>query len=220
MFRLFVAGSAIALCAAAGLQAVGVVAAGAATTCTVTTNAAARTITLDGNCTTNGPTPAVVVPDGFTLDGAGHTVTVTDPPGGFYSGAVVTNAGPVMNVQNLIIQGPTGGFAVPNPGDCGALIFGILYGPGASGAAGVAASGAVNNVQIHDLYQQGTSAFGSCQVGHAIRANAFTGPAQTVTITNTTVTGYQKGGLTASGAFMTMNVSNSTIGPPAPLGGR
>jgi hypothetical protein len=41
----------------------------------------------------------------------------------------------------------------------------------------------------------------------------------TVTITNTTVTGYQKGGFTASGADMTMNVSNSTVGPPASLEG-
>ena len=42
--------------------------------------------------------------------------------------------------------------------------------------------------------------------------------AQTVTITETTVSGYQKGGLVASGS-MTMNVSASTIGPPDELTG-
>ena len=55
------------------------------------------------------------------------------------------------------------------------------------------------------------------QQGLGIRANAIVGPARTVTITDTTVSGYQKGGLVASGAFMTMDVSGSIIGPPDEL---
>jgi hypothetical protein len=203
---------------AAALQAtVGASAAAAQTPCTFTTNSAAKTVTLDSDCDTTTPLP--LIPDGFTLNGGGHTVTVADPPGGHFSGAVVHNEGATMNVENLIIEGPSGGLAVPT--DCSALLFGILFGPSAGGpppSGGVDASGTVTNVQIHNLYQKASPAFGNCQVGHAIRANAFTS-AQTVTITNTTVTGYQKGGLTGSGPFMTMNVSNSTVGPPAPLEG-
>jgi uncharacterized repeat protein (TIGR01451 family) len=113
-----------------------------------------------------------------------------------------------MNIENLTIAGPPGGLAVPT--DCSATFFGILF---------TNASGTVNNVTVENVFQQPTTAFGSCQVGVAIRANGLAAPANTVTITNTTVTGYQKGGLIGSGAFMTMDVSNSTIGPPASLEG-
>ena len=172
------------------------------------------TVSLNEDCTTTAPlTP---VPNGFTFNGNNHTITVSDPTGGHFSGAVLTNAGAMMNVENVTIDGPSTGLSVPT--DCSLLLFGILFGPGASGAPGTDASGTVNNVHINNLFQQHDS-FGNCQIGHAIRANAFAGPAQTVTITNTVVTGYQKGGLTASGPFMTMDASNDTIGPPAPLEG-
>lgn len=51
--------------------------------------------------------------------------------------------------------------------------------------------------------------------GIAIRADGVTA-ARTVTITGTTVTGYQRNGMDARGS-MTMNVSGSTIGPPQDL---
>jgi hypothetical protein len=172
------------------------------------------TVSLTQDCSTTAPlTP---VPNGFTFNGNNHTISFSDPPGGHFSGAVLTNAGASMNVENVTIAGPPSGLAVPT--DCSLLLFGILFGPGAAGAPGVDASGTVNNVRVENVFQMPTTAFGSCQVGHAIRANAFVSD-QKVTITNTTVTGYQKGGLTASGAGMTMVVSNSTVGPPASLEG-
>jgi hypothetical protein len=121
-----------------------------------------------------------------------------------------------MNVDNVTIDGPAAGLAVPT--DCTLLLFGILFGP-PPGTPGVGATGTVNNVHVNDVFQKPTSAFGSCQVGVAIRADGYAAPMQKVTITNTTVTGYQKGGVIGSGAFMTLDMSNSTIGPPAPLEG-
>jgi len=163
--------------------------------------------TLNATCDTTAPLPPI--PDGVTVDGAGNTINFSDPPGGHFSGAVLSDApgAASMNIENLTIDGPPAGLAVPI--DCTQLLFGILF---------TNASGTVNNVHINNVFQQ-PDGFGNCNIGHAIRANGFTAPMHTVTITNTTVTGYQKGGFTASGADMTMNVSNSTVGPPAALEG-
>ena len=61
----------------------------------------------------------------------------------------------------------------------------------------------------------GISEHSDCQVGRAIVATGTAG--QTLTITGTTVNDYQKNGIQATG--MTMNVSGSTIGPPASMKG-
>ena len=58
------------------------------------------TMTLIADCTTDA---TILVPDGYTLDGAGHTITAVDPPGGHFLGAVVANAGTHANVMNLRI---------------------------------------------------------------------------------------------------------------------
>ena len=153
----------------------------------------ALTFTLTGDCDTTVP---LTVPDGFTVDGAGFTITAHDAsPTVLFEGAVVTNGGTSMNVSNLTIQGT--GFA-----GCSGILTGIFF---------VNASGSVSDVVV-----EGITANNGCQRGLGIRANALTGPAQTVTITGTTVSGYQKGGLVASGN-MTMDVSESTIGPPDEL---
>ncbi len=51
----------------------------ATTTCTFTTSG--FTNTLDADCTTD---ETILVPNGFTLDGAGHTITAQDPSGGHF----------------------------------------------------------------------------------------------------------------------------------------
>ncbi len=152
-----------------------------------------NTFTLTANCDTTAP---LTVPDGVTLDGGGHTITAHDPSGGFFKGGVVTNAvaGDTMTVQNLTVSGPAGGFGT----DCAQPLTGIFFND---------ASGSVNNVTVKDITQHS-----ACQLGLGIRANGISG-ARTVTLNNVTVTGYQKGGLVASGS-MTMNVSNSKVGPP------
>jgi len=53
---------------------------------------------LQADCTTDA---TILVPDGFTLDGAGYTITAVDPFGGHFLGAVVANKGARANVINL-----------------------------------------------------------------------------------------------------------------------
>jgi hypothetical protein len=152
------------------------------------------TYTLSGDCNT---TIQLTVPDGVTLNGAGHTIMAHDPgPGLPFSGSVVTNdpTGHTMNIENLTIQGT--GFAV----DCSAgTLIGIFFDD---------ASGSITNVNVKDITQHD-----GCPLGYGIRANALAGVARTVTITKTVVSGYQKSGLIASG-MMTLDMSDSTIGPP------
>lgn len=58
------------------------------------------TMELTADCITD---VTILVPEGFTLDGAGHLITAVDPPGGHFLGAVVANAGAHANVMNLRI---------------------------------------------------------------------------------------------------------------------
>ncbi len=169
------------------------------------------TITLNADCET---TEALTIPDGVTLNGGGNTITAFDPDpstGDTYIGAVVTNAAgaTTMNIENLTITGPDGGFPYllpqnscnsPFPG-----LFGIYFND---------ASGSVNNVEVRNMFQTNTAPGSpACGVGHGIRADGVTAD-RTVTITDTEVSDFQKAGLFASGR-MTMNVSGSTIGPPS-----
>jgi hypothetical protein len=155
-------------------------------------------ITLTASCSTTVP---LTIPNGVRLNGAGFTITASDATPGAFSGAVLSNAGASMNIENLKIVGH-----FTFSGACSrAQLYGILF---------TNASGTVNNVSVTGITENS-----GCQVGTAIRANGLAAPANTVTITNTTVTDYDKNGLTGAGSFMTMNVSNSTIGPPASLVG-
>ncbi len=155
-------------------------------------------ITLTGDCDTTVP---LMIPDGVTLNGAGFTITGHDVADGSFNGAVVTNAGTSMNVENLTIMGT--GFTQTQPvGSCGrAALYGIFFN---------GAGGSVSNVTV-----TGITEGSNCQVGRAIVGQGTAD--QTLTITNTTVSDYNKDAIHAYG--MTMNVSGSTIDPPAPLMG-
>jgi uncharacterized repeat protein (TIGR01451 family) len=165
-------------------------------------------------------TSPLTVPTGITtVDGAGHIISATDlgnpndptdhttiPQ---WDGGIVTNTpGQPMNIQNVTIEGPTDGFSLCGPGDPGAnaLLYGIWFDR--------AAGGSVSNVIVQHIFQFQNGAFGSCQTGRAIRADN----SGTITITHTTVRDYQKSGFEARGSTI-MNVSDSTAGPPHPLGG-
>ncbi|HEY2656414.1 MAG TPA: putative Ig domain-containing protein [Solirubrobacteraceae bacterium] len=155
-------------------------------------------------------TSAISVPSTITtVNGAGHTISATNPDTGVYTGAVLTNAtsGQTMNIKNLTITGPTAGFSFPLPQpSCNSPfpgLFGIFFND---------ASGSVNNVKVLNIFQTYTGPGSpACIVGHAIRADGVTAQ-RTVNITNTQVSNYQRGGMFASGR-VTMNVSASTIGP-------
>ena len=148
--------------------------------------------TLTADCDT---TASIPVPDGLTVEGAGHVITAHDPANGSFTGGVVTNAGTSMNVNNLTIRGT--GFVT----NCPAKLVGLFFDD---------ASGTATNVTVQDITQHS-----GCQTGTGIRANALAGTARTVTLTGVTVTGFQKNGITGSGQ-VTLNVSGSTIGPPDP----
>ena len=115
-----------------------------------------------------------------------------------------------MNIQNLTVTGPAAGFQLCTNSNF--LLYGILFND---------ASGTVDNVIVDHIFQFQNGAFGSCQTGRAIRAEGITG-GRTVTITNTTARDYQKTGFeprSIGTGSMTMNVSNSTAGPPHSLEG-
>ncbi|MCZ3387695.1 MAG: DUF1565 domain-containing protein [Actinomycetia bacterium] len=153
------------------------------------------TITLLSDCTTD---QTIMVPNGMTLDGDNHQITAVDPDGGHFLGAVVQNAGPSANVQNLRITATlaTACDAYPNS----------LAGIRLDGAAGWIMNNTVTGLQ------QGLSGDG-CQEGNAIevRNTSVTG-IPSVTVTGNTVSKYQKTGIIVSGKVSAVVVGNTVTG--------
>jgi hypothetical protein len=167
------------------------------------------TFTLTADC--GAVTSPITVPSTITtVNGNDHTISATDIGSSQFSGGILTNAssGQIMNIENLTVSGPTDGFQIahncPLPsGDF--VLYGIYFND---------AGGSVNNVTVEHIWQQpNASNAPSCNTGTAIRAQNPSAP-RTVTITNTAVRDYQKNGIDGRGGMMTMDVSDSTIGPP------
>jgi hypothetical protein len=176
------------------------IATGPTSACIFTTSGTTMTLTAD--CTTDH---TILVPQGFTLDGAGHTITAVDPAGDHFLGAVVKNGGTVANVTNVTITA-SGLANICDGGD--ARLRGILL----DGAAG-----AITNNQVVGI-KQGTNS--GCQEGNAIDArNApfdTTGPDLAVTISGNTATDYQKTGIVVSGSVVA-NVTNNVVTGAGPV---
>jgi parallel beta-helix repeat protein len=152
--------------------------------CTFTT--VKKTKVLNGDCTTS---TSIIVPNGFTLDGAGHTITAVDPVGGHFVGGVVQNGGASANVTNLKITSSN----LANVCDAGAdRLRGILFD---------GASGSITNNQVTNVNQNQGVALSGCQEGNAIEARNFGSSPSTirVTISGNTISGYQKTGIVVSG---------------------
>lgn len=66
----------------------------AATTCVFT--ASGTTWTLNADCTTD---TSIIIPNGFTIDGAGHTITAVDPVSGHFVGGPYYDGAFCVNVQ-------------------------------------------------------------------------------------------------------------------------
>jgi hypothetical protein len=159
------------------------------------------TMALQGDCVTDH---TILVPDGFTLDGNGYTITAVDPAGGHFLGAVVKNAGSTAHVLNLTVT--TSGLAdACDAGNDG--LRGILF----DGAAG-----SIINNQMLDI-NQGAS---GCQEGNGIEARNVpldtSGPDVVVTITGNTVMNYQKTGILVNGS-VAATVSDNTITGVGPI---
>ncbi len=90
----------------------------ATTDCTFTT--VGTTMTLNADCTTDA---TILIADGYTLEGTGHTITAVDPNGNHFKGAVVKNGGTIANVKNLAITTND----LSNVCDNGDDRFGIMF---------------------------------------------------------------------------------------------
>jgi predicted extracellular nuclease len=165
--------------------------------CRFSDDARHRVRTLTGDCTTS---TTVTVPNGWTLEGAGHTITAYDPAGGHFRGAVVANAGSVANVRDVRITG----YRLADVCDAGVdALRGILL----DGASGVLAGN-----RVVDL-RQGAS---GCQEGNGIevRNAPFTtrGRDVVVAVTGNEVRGYQKTGIAVNGSVLTLVHGNTVQG--------
>jgi hypothetical protein len=163
-------------------------------------------MSLDNDCETS---TTISVPDGFTLNGNGHTVTAIDPEGGHFLGAVIRNAGSVASVINLTVTASDLTDVCDGGND---RLRGILF----DGASGTISNNTVTGVR------QGSS---GCQEGNAIEArnspfagetgSVTVGPDVNVTITNNTVTNYQKNGITVNGSVSAIVSGNVVTGDGA-----
>jgi hypothetical protein len=170
----------------------------ALTDCTFTV--VGTTMTLDNDCTTDA---TILIPDGFTLDGAGNTITAVDPILGHFVGAVVKNGGATADVNNLVVAA-SGLADVCDAGDD--RLRGIMF----EGASGSIVGNTVTNIN------QGAS---GCQEGNAIevRNAPFDGThpnTQTVEILGNVVTNYQKTGILANGDVSVV-IRNNDVGSSA-----
>ena len=177
-----VLGAALALFSLAALDSPAI----AASDCIITP--VGSTLVLANNCFTD---VTITVPDGFTLDGGGHTITAQDPVAGHFVGAVISNltAASTIHVTNVTITATLGDVC-----DAGVnRLRGILL----SGA-----SGTVTNTNVTQL-RQGLS---GCQEGNAIEARNFfpdealsSATRTQVSITDNHVDRYQKTGILVNG---------------------
>jgi parallel beta-helix repeat protein len=153
------------------------------------------TMTLVADCVTDH---TILVPDEFTLDGAGHKITAVDPAGNHFRGAVVMNAGDFAKVKNVEIT--ASGLADICDGGVDRL-RGILFDD---------ASGSITNVNVHGV-RQGLS---GCQEGNAIEVRNFavSQTLRSVTIANNTVSEYQKNGITVNGTVNGTVTGNTVTG--------
>jgi hypothetical protein len=150
------------------------------TTCVFLPGPNPTTMVLQGNCTTDMTIP---IPDGFTLDGDGHTITANDPPLDHFRGAVVKNGGTTANVVNLTVTA-SGLADVCDDGND--RLRGILFD---------GASGSITNSHAIEI-NQGAS---GCQEGNGIEVrNCDGGVTQTVVIENNSAVHYQKAGIVAN----------------------
>src|SRR5439155_8666742 len=149
-------------------------------------------MTLQNDCFTD---LMIEIPNNWTLDGGGHTITARDPVGGHFLGDVIRNVqgATLAYVTNVKITAMNlMDFCDPaSPTDT--RLRGILF----DGAGGVISHNEIINLR------QGTGAQPSgCQEGNAIevRNGDGSGPKVQVTISDNTVRQYQKTGIVTLGS--------------------
>ena len=169
--------------------------------CQFSDNAATSTRTLLSDCDTSR---TILVPDGWTLDGAGHSITAKDPADGQFVGAVVRNAGTSASVRNLTVTASSLNDVCDGGDD---RLRGILLD---------GASGSILNNHVLGI-NQGAS---GCQEGNAIEVRNApfddTGVDTNVLISGNEVRDYQKGGIISNGS-VNVTVLNNTVEGVGPV---
>ena len=154
-----------------------------------------HTWTLDADCTVDSP---IVIPDGYTLDGAQHTITAIDPAGGYFRGGIIVNGGRTAAVTNTIITAVRLANVCQEGND---RLRAIHF----TDASGVIRGNAILNVN------KGAS---SCQEGNGIevRHADASGPPAAIEIADNLIDGFQKTGIVASGN-VDVEIHGNTVGP-------
>jgi parallel beta-helix repeat protein len=169
----------------------------AANNCAFTTHS--REMTLTANCTTDA---TIFIPNGFTMDLNGKTITGVDPVGGHFLGAVVRAGGAAAAIENgtITVSGLTD-FCDSGDNE----LRGVLF---------AGASGSISSLHVIDI-NQGPS---MCQEGNAIEVRNFGDSAATsrVTIDSNTISGYQKTGIVANGNA-DVTVTDNTVTGSGPI---
>ncbi|OJT21345.1 hypothetical protein BO221_26340 [Archangium sp. Cb G35] len=153
-------------------------------------------LALAADCTTDS---TLFVPDGYSFDGADHTVTAVDPPGGAFTGAVIRNRGGMARVHDVSVT------ASGLKDDCQT---------GAAGLRGIlleGASGEVVDSVVNGLNKGATS---GCQEGFGIEVrndDASRGPFR-VDVLRNSVSAFQKVGILATGAVEVTLAENTVEG--------
>ena len=153
------------------------------------------TMRLAADCRTDA---SLVIPHGMTLDGARHTISAVDPPGGHFTGAILVNGGRLASVVNVRLSAQS--LASVCDG-AEARLRGILL----NGASGVLSGNTVVDIN------QGRSA---CQEGNAIEIWNFSEARVTVEVTGNVIDRYQKSGIVASGN-VDVTIRDNQVGPSA-----
>jgi hypothetical protein len=163
---------------------------------------AGTTITLLADCTT---TSTIDVPDGWTVDGGGYTISAVDPPAGNFTGPVLKSATgtpttpATMNVKNLNV---TASLAAN-------LAVGSL-----SGLYYENAGGSIQNVSLSGIT---TSNGGSAGRALEVRNGAAT-TAPTLSIDGLRIRNYNKSGVFIQGKT-NYTATNMDIGPATGVDG-
>lgn len=159
-------------------------------------------LALKSDCASDLP---LVVPDGFTFDGAGRVLTAVDAADGHFAGAVLRNRGATMHVRNLTVTTDS----LADVCDSGAdALRGVLF---------EGASGSVTDSEVRGLRQGGDA--GGCQEGHGIEVRNL-GPGedvQKVDVLRNHVAGYQKTGILAVGR-VDVTVADNVLDGGGPTG--
>jgi hypothetical protein len=165
--------------------------------CTFSLAPELTTLVLSSHCLVDAP---VYIPDGYRLEGTGHSLTAVDPPEGRFQGAVLRNRGSTAFISSVTVRAQNLA-DICYDGD--ARLRGVLLED---------ASGTISSTQVLNIRKaEGAS---GCQEGTAIEVRATGTPPSRpqVDIVNNLLSGYQKTGISVSGPVDVIAASNIVEG--------